>query len=148
MAVEATALKAATELVEGFIDEALRRYPIDPRRVALMGFSQGGVMAYALAIARPERFAAIAALSSWFPDALAQGAGLSGARIDLPALVAHGTADHLVAIEYARESIRRLRALGLSPDYREYACGHEISQPGLYDLSDFLAANLLNAASG
>lgn len=143
MAVDAAAVTDAAKRIESFIDDALRRYPIDPCKMALIGFSQGGVMAYALAMTRPERFAAIAALSSWFPEELARGRGPLPNEITLPAFVAHGTEDDLVAVERARESIQRLQALGLSPDYREYACGHEIGQQSMYDLSDFLAINLL-----
>ncbi|MGH7871150.1 MAG: alpha/beta hydrolase, partial [Candidatus Binatia bacterium] len=41
-----------------FLDECMKRYPIDPKQLALLGFSQGGVMAHSLALAHPERFAA------------------------------------------------------------------------------------------
>ena len=55
-----------------FIDHALERYPVDPERVALLGFSQGGSLAYALALAEPARFAGLAALStSLAPEVLA-----------------------------------------------------------------------------
>ena len=50
-----------------FLDAALARYPIDRRKVVLMGFSQGGVMAYDLALRDPGRFAGLVALSSWLP---------------------------------------------------------------------------------
>ena len=53
-----------------FLDEAFARYPIERRKVVLLGFSQGGVMAYDLALSEPERFAGLVALSSWLPEAL------------------------------------------------------------------------------
>ena len=53
-----------------FLDDCLKQYPIDPKRFAVLGFSQGGVMAYSLALTNPERFAGLAALSTWLPREL------------------------------------------------------------------------------
>jgi phospholipase/carboxylesterase len=61
------AMLSALELLETFIDEAMQRYPIDSKKLVAMGFSQGGVMAYSLALTMPERFAALVALSCWLP---------------------------------------------------------------------------------
>src|SRR5438128_959408 len=36
-----------------FLDAALQRYPIDRTKLVVLGFSQGGVIAYALALADP-----------------------------------------------------------------------------------------------
>src|SRR5262245_63540071 len=33
--------------VRSFLDAAVRRYPVDQRKVVVLGFSQGGVIAYA-----------------------------------------------------------------------------------------------------
>jgi len=55
-------------VLEAFVEDALEMYPIDPEKLVILGFSQGGVMAYDLALGRPERFAALVALSSWLPD--------------------------------------------------------------------------------
>src|SRR6266478_164840 len=66
------AFAAGVEDVRRFVDAALQRYAIDRNKLVLLGFSQGGVIAYALALAEPERFAGLAALSSWLPASLAQ----------------------------------------------------------------------------
>ena len=42
-----------------FLDDALERYPIDNKKLAVLGFSQGGVMAYSLGLGEPERFAVL-----------------------------------------------------------------------------------------
>lgn len=124
-------------LLEGFIDEASARYDVDPARSVVLGFSQGGGLAYRLGLARPRRFAGVAALSTWLPDeavAIADREHLDG----LPLLVQHGTADPMVGIERGRESRDRLIALGIEPDYREYPMQHQISNESLGDLSLWL----------
>jgi phospholipase/carboxylesterase len=40
-----------------FLEEGLKTYPVDPKKLVVLGFSQGGIMAQSLALANPERFA-------------------------------------------------------------------------------------------
>ncbi len=138
-----TDLDAAARAVDAlrrFLDEAVRRYPVDPDRLGLLGFSQGGVMAYALALAEPQRFAAVAALSSWLPGPLA--AGVAG--LPLPALVHHGSRDPIIPVERGRESVERLRQLQARVTYREFDMAHEINLASLTHLSEWLGENMLS----
>ena len=133
----------AADRLKSFLDAALKRYPIDRRKLIVMGFSQGGVMAYNLAIRHPERFAALVALSTWFPEELAEYAGNRDALAQLPTLVQHGRADDMIEITKARESVERLRNLKLPLTYREYDCGHEITVDAIQDLSAFLMEKVI-----
>jgi polyhydroxybutyrate depolymerase len=45
------------------IDELLERYPVDPRRIYVVGHSNGGTMIHRLACDVPDRFAAFVALA-------------------------------------------------------------------------------------
>ncbi len=135
--------KAARRLTE-FIDAALERYPIDPRKLVLLGFSQGGVMAYRLAMRQPERFAALVGISTWFPPELKESAASKAdALAKLPTLVQHGRADDMIEFSRARESVENLRELGVPLVFREYDCGHEISASGISDLTEFLEKKVL-----
>ena len=53
------ALEASVARLAAFLDVLLAQHPVDPRKLVLMGFSQGGVMAYCLALRDPERYAAL-----------------------------------------------------------------------------------------
>ncbi|HLJ43669.1 MAG TPA: alpha/beta fold hydrolase, partial [Candidatus Binataceae bacterium] len=99
------AMGQAADRLMRFIDAALERYPVNRRKLIVMGFSQGGVMAYNLAVRHPERFAALIALSTWFPEELAEHAGNLEALAQLPTLVQHGRADDMIEIAKARQSI-------------------------------------------
>ena len=126
-----------------FVDQALQRYPIRRDKLVLLGFSQGGVMAYALGLSAPERFAGLVALSSWLPEDL--GSALPPAeRESLPTLVQHGTRDDLIPIERARESVETLRRLRVPLTYREFDIGHEIDGASLQSLSTWLADKVLS----
>lgn len=120
-----------------FVEAALERYPIDRSHLGILGFSQGGVVAYALALAAPERYRCLAALSSWLPAELA-GAARAGDRSRLSALVQHGIRDEMIAVERGRESAERLRSLGVATRYLEYDMGHEVGPRSLADLDAWL----------
>jgi phospholipase/carboxylesterase len=125
-----------------FLDDCLRRYPIDPKKLVVLGFSQGGVMAYSLALAQPERFAALVVLSSWLPEDLVAEISISQTVQSLPTLVHHGTEDPMIEVARARSSVERLRALEVPLTYREYEMGHEIRPRSLSDLSAWLEKNV------
>ena len=137
--IEPASLVGARGLLEGFIEDAMERYPIDPDRLVLLGFSQGGVMAYDLALGRPERFSALVALSSWLPDAVVSGLKDDEARSSLATLLIHGTNDPMVAIDNAKEAREKLEELGVEAAWGEYEMGHEINQNALRDLIGWLA---------
>jgi len=125
------AFTAAVDTLGTFLDEVLPRYSVDPRRVVLLGFSQGGAMAYALGLRDPQRYAGLAALSSWLPAELAAAAPKKPEHEGFPVLIIHGTADSMLPVERARESREALRPFGVSLTYREFEMGHEIRQDAL-----------------
>ena len=126
-----------------FLDECLTRYPVDARKLVVLGFSQGGVMAYGLSLAAPQRFAALIALSSWLPKEFAPA--VAGENpLPLPTLVQHGTDDPMIQVDRARASVERLRELRVPLTYREYDMGHEITPRSLGDLSAWLEENVLS----
>ena len=137
--IEASSLVAARVVLEAFVEEALAAYPIDPERLVVMGFSQGGVMAYDLALGRPEKYKALIALSTWLPDLILDGLQSDEARAELATLLIHGKEDPMVAFENGQASKEKLEALGIHVAWGEYEMGHEINQNALRDLLGWLA---------
>ena len=137
------AILSARKKLEQFLDAAMERHPIDAKKLAVLGFSQGGVMAYALGLTMPERFAALLALSSWLPqEAFEQAPG--GNAQSLPTLVHHGSRDELIEVSRARNSVEKLREWRVPVTYREYEMGHEITPRSLTDLSAWLEEKVLS----
>ena len=136
------AILSAQRKLSEFIDECIQRYPIDAEKLALLGFSQGGVMGYSLALPHPDRFAALAILSSWLPRELLSRIDVSDGVRSLPTMVQHGTQDSMIDTVRARESVELLRRLRLPLTYREYSMGHEIRPDSLSELSSWLERNL------
>ncbi len=127
----------ACGLLEEWIDEAAKQYPIDKNHVVLLGFSQGGVMAYDLFLRNPSRYAGLAALSSWLPPEVTERVQPNEALKGRPVLVVHGSTDPMIGIERAHESRDALLPLGVSVTYREFEMGHEISPEALRALLEW-----------
>ena len=120
-----------------FVGEAAATYGADPSRVWLVGFSQGGSMATACALSRPESLRGIVAHSGRIPARAVPtlpAPGLAG----FPVLWQHGRADPVVPISFGQEARGLLAGLGMRLDYREYPIGHEISEESLRDLCGWL----------
>ena len=137
------AFAAGVDDVRCFLDSALQRYPVNGRKLVLLGFSQGGVIAYALALSEPERFAGLVALSSWLPEPVAQSLP-ARPREQLSALVHHGTHDDLIDVGRGRDSVETLRRLQVPVAYREFDMGHEINAESLMDLSQWLEDKIVS----
>jgi phospholipase/carboxylesterase len=111
---------------------------IPPGRTALGGFSQGAVMAYALALGegRPPP-AAILAMSGFVPVVPGWTPDLR-ARRGLPVAIVHGTLDPVIGIEFAREARELLERAGLDVSYRESPIGHGVDPASLPELAGWL----------
>lgn len=129
-----SAFAKGRDALAAFVDEAFARYPVDPRKTVVLGFSQGGVMGFDLVLRSTKRFAGLAALSTWLPDELASQLPDGEALQRFPVLLQHGTADPMIPVERARESRQRLTRLGVDLSYREYDMQHEVRAESLRDL--------------
>lgn len=136
---EPAALARSAAELRGFLDRAVERYPVDPRRIVPLGFSQGGLLAYELGLRDPGRFAGLAALSASLPEPVAQSLPRQPEHEDFPVLVVHGTRDRAIDVERARASRERLRPLGVALTYRELEMGHEIAPEALRVLDEWLS---------
>ena len=141
---DVAAILSSQKLLLTFLDQCLQRYPIDAKQLVVLGFSQGGVMAHSLALAHPERFVALAVLSSWLPKELVQELSIGEGVRSLSTLVQHGTQDPMIEVDRARDSVERLRDLKAPLSYREYDMGHEIRPRSLTDLSAWLEEKVLS----
>ena len=141
--VDPRTILSAYDRLRTFLDQCIDRYPIDTRRLALLGFSQGGGMAYALGLREPGRFAGMCALSTWLREDLVEQYGVADGVDSLRTLVQHGARDDMIEIDRAKRSVAFLKKLHVPVEYREYDMGHEINSQSLADLSAWLKENVL-----
>jgi phospholipase/carboxylesterase len=134
--------EAGVDALETFVAQLPEAYPVDPRQVVLMGFSQGASMGYALLLKAPELTLGVAGLSGFLPDParrwLAPGR-LAGRQV----FSAHGTEDETVAVPFARAACKELTRAGANVEAHEYeGVGHKLNAQGVRDLTHWLAERL------
>ena len=129
-------------LLAQFIVEAVPAYGADPRRVYLMGFSQGAIMSVATLLTRPELLAGAVIMSGALPDAVLPTGAVGENLQDLPVLVVHGVNDDVLPIADGRALRRHLAQLPVRLDYREYPMRHQISTESLDDVCGWLVDRL------
>ena len=123
---DADSFKASYELLGEFHDELWRRTGLGAERTVLGGFSMGSVMSYALALGadRPAP-AGILAFSGFIPTVEGWSPRFDD-RTATRVFIAHGTADPVIGVDFARSADRQLSAAGLAVDYHEFAGAHHV----------------------
>ena len=130
-------VRASQALVQALIEQEKGR-GVDPRRIVLAGFSQGGAIVLQTGLRHTERLAGILALSTYLPLAGKLAAERSAANRDLPVFMAHGTHDPMIGIPRARESRAALETLGYTVQWKEYAMAHSVCGEEIADIAAWL----------
>lgn len=133
--------RTSYDKLSAFLQDAISRYPIDRKRLFLLGFSMGTVMAYALALTRPEAIRGVMANSGY----IAEGTHLTYRWEELAGtdfFVAHGTHDPVIPVQLGRRAHELLTAARANLTYREYQMGHQISEESLDDLSRWFSERI------
>ena len=108
-----------TESLFAFLDYICETLPIDLDRVYLTGLSMGGTGTWMLAMAEPERFAAIAPICGsgiyWYGEAL----------VNVPIMVYHGDCDEIVPLEDSTQMLHSVNRHGGKAEIKVlYGVGH------------------------
>lgn len=111
--------------LEQLLDDLRLDFNIDPSRIYLTGFSNGGIMTARMSCTSADRFAAFAVVGGAFYDVFREEC--DGSR-PTPILFMHGTADRSVRYEGVLRPIgpdaTRVRIAGSIPDAVQYFARH------------------------
>ncbi len=131
-------IAGAAPVLTRFIDAALARQGLDEGALALVGFSQGTMMALHVALTRARPVAAQVGYSG----ALAGPEAAAGAfRSRPPVMLVHGEGDDVVPVECHLDAVEKLRAGGVAVTaHVRPGLGHGIDDEGLGLGGAFLAA--------
>ena len=114
----AAAAAEASRRLRVFIHRLLREKPTLGKPV-LVGFSQGAIITYTISVQEPDLLSIALPLSGMLPLPLIPEAWPAGKP--KPIIHAfHGNRDPIVRIEQDRESVSRLKALGVPATLKEY----------------------------
>lgn len=130
--------RESRDLIARLINELVSDLPIDFQDVTLIGFSQGTILSYAIALSYPEKIKNVVALSGYLnPDLLVSGYEKKDFS-HLKMFASHGTVDQVIPVEWARKAPDVLKNLGIDVTYKEYPIGHGVSPQNFYDFKNWL----------
>ena len=130
--------KISRDLIAKFIDELTQTYPIDANNVSLIGFSQGSILSYAVALSYPEKVQKVVAMSGYLNLDIVTEDYLKNTFSNLKIFASHGTVDQVIPIEWARKTPAILENLGIAVTYKEYPIGHGVAPQNFYDFKNWL----------
>lgn len=138
--INADEAAAGWEAIAQFAAEAIAAYDVDPARVFVGGFSQGGIMSLAAILTAPQLFAGAMCLSGrLLPEVWPHRASDDALR-GKPVLVVHGTEDNKLGIHFARNAKAQLDSVPIVLTYEELPMGHQITLETVASVRRWLTA--------
>lgn len=132
--------QSAQSLIE--LIEAQRDGGIDPRRIFLAGFSQGGAVVYHTAFLRwAGPLGGVLALSTYAPT-FNDDLKLSPLQTALPVLCLHGSRDDVVPPFMGRAAYECLLQNRVQAQWKEYPMAHEVLPAEIHEIGDWLTTQL------
>lgn len=130
------------DLIVKFIDELIVNYPINPTDITLIGFSQGSILSYSIALSYPEKVNRIIALSGYLNTDIMVPNFQNNDFSNLKMFISHGTVDQVIPIDWARKTPPFLQKIGIDTTYKEYPIGHGVSPQNFYDFKNWMEKNV------
>jgi phospholipase/carboxylesterase len=136
----AAGVRVSAPALNAYIDSQLAAHNLSADRLALVGFSQGTMMALHVGPRRANAIAGIVGYSGMLADPEALGEEL---ETKPPILLVHGDADDVLPVSALHQAKARLEDLGFEVEsHVSRGLGHSIDESGLVLGAKHLAARL------
>ena len=131
-------MKIHQEKVFVSIEQCIKKLDLDPKRINLLGFSQGASLSIYSGLKNPNSFNSVIALSGFFPvKEISKEVDREAVR-GLELFMGHGRLDPVVPIGLGHDTKNGLIDIGVNPNYNEYDSEHTISNECLNDILKWL----------
>jgi len=130
------------DLLMRFIKEYKAANNLNDNPVWLLGFSQGAILSYGLALSYPEQFKCVMPLSGYILKEIVPAKFKENSFKEMSLFISHGKEDDVIPIEAPRKGLVFLEQLQINHLYREYKQGHGIGPENLADLKTWFFKEL------
>ena len=130
------------DMIANFIDQVIENYPVDASKINLLGFSQGSILSYAVALTYPEKVDNVIALSGYINKEIFGQDYLKNDLSQLSFYCSHGSADQVIPVDWARRTKPFLENLGVDFTYSEFPVGHGVAPQNFFELKEWLKKKL------
>lgn len=128
--------------IVAFMDEASAAFNLDTENITLLGFSQGTILSYSVALSFPERVKNVVALSGYINEGILIDGYQEKDYSKLNIYASHGQVDQVIPVEWAQKTPTFLDQLGIKHTYEEFPIGHGVSQQNFYSFRDWLKRHI------
>jgi phospholipase/carboxylesterase len=134
--------EAARITILDFIENLKSEFDFDEKQVYLMGFSQGGIMSYSVALTEPEKIKGIAVMSGRLLPEVKPLIADEKRLEKLKVFISHGKQDAVLHLPFATDAVAYLQTKGINPDFHQYDEGHNINKEMFDDVNLWLKTNI------
>lgn len=127
----------AVQDIEAFIHYATAKYPIDPDRRYLVGFSQGAILSMSVALTMGEQLKGIVALNGYVPEFVKTEYSLKNIK-GMSLFVSHGEYDSVFPVRIGHETAAYLQQQSAHVTFKLYPIGHGVSEENQRDFLQWL----------
>ncbi|MBE0405455.1 alpha/beta hydrolase [Psychrobacter sp. AOP22-C1-22] len=133
--IDVTQIEESSQQIRELISRELER-GVSPEHIVIAGFSQGGAVAYHVALSYPERLAGLMTLSTYL--ATNDNINYSTANKNIPILIEHGTHDPVVPSVLGEQAQQLLSEKGYNVVYHTYPMAHQVCMPQIQNIGKWL----------
>ncbi|MGF1718838.1 alpha/beta hydrolase [Vibrio kyushuensis] len=126
--------------VQALIDREIER-GVEPNRIIIAGFSQGGAVAYQAALTYEKPLAGLLAMSTYF--ATKESIQIHESNKSINISIQHGSLDPVVAPLLGDQALKTLEDKGFQPSYKQYPMQHCVCEEQIADISVWLQERLM-----
>ncbi|MEM7485113.1 MAG: phospholipase [Bacteroidota bacterium] len=134
--------KGSRDKIIAFIDEACEAYNLDEENITLLGFSQGTILSYSVALSVPEKIKNVIALSGYINEEILLEGYKTKNYGHLNIYASHGQVDQVIPVEWAQRIPEFLKGLNINHLYEEFPIGHGVSPQNFHSFRAWLAKHI------
>lgn len=133
--VDVAQIERSAQQISDLIQREIER-GVAPHNIVIAGFSQGGAVAYHVALGYPQRLAGLMSLSTYL--ATNDSLDYSDINKDLPILIEHGVQDPVVPVILGQQAQQLLKDKGYNVEYNTYPMAHQVCMPQIQNIGKWL----------
>lgn len=126
------------EKIVAFLDEACNAYGLDASKTTLLGFSQGTILSFSVALSYPEKVKNVVGLSGYINKGILIEGFEDKDHSKLNIYSSHGQVDNVIPLEWAQRTPNFLDKLGIANTFQEYPVGHGVNPQNFYSFREWL----------
>lgn len=137
-----TQARKSRDKILKFVDEVIEAYPVNEHNINLLGFSQGSILSYAVALSHPEKIKNVIALSGYINEDIIKEGFEHNDFSGLSVYASHGNQDQVIPVSWARKVPEKLKELDIDHHYSEFPVGHGVAPQNFMEFREWLKKKL------